>query len=156
MSFQQEAELDFPFPPHIVLSSDANFIEDDESDSSETHSSARSQDEESLLDARRAWGEVEGVTRKVGRFLIQRELEGLKRKADEVSRKFEVQHHSAKRRKVSQPSEVKEIEMLEKEGLVQRMERMRRLKSIFQTLNDAHTMLANEMKGMIENVRDEE
>mmetsp|Transcript_103 Transcript_103/g.150 ORF Transcript_103/g.150 Transcript_103/m.150 type:complete len:168 (+) Transcript_103:103-606(+) len=149
-------QLELFLPVHESLSNKTNFIEDD--DSSESAESDRlSQEEQRLHEAKQAWENIGGATRKVGRFLIHRELEALKRKAEEVTERYAHQQTEQssrnKRRKVSHPlnsQESEEIKLLQKEGLVRRMERMRRLKAVFQTLNDAHFLLAQEMQGMIE------
>lgn len=124
-----------------------------------------------LEDALEAWKEINSLVRNIGRSLLAREVAGLKRSADNITQRcgqpappseHEAHHDgpacspsspASKRRRVSGFEEIQEarsaIQENEKEILMKRMARMRRMNKILVNLNSTHGQLESEIRGMI-------
>ena len=152
-------------PQIFFESDDFNVIEDDDDCEKREYLAP---DDHTLNDALEAWHEINSLVRRIGRSLIKREVVAIKRSAEEISQRctvqnphltslddenqsFETDVSSIKRRRISGfdngASEIVKSE--EKEALIQRMERMKRLHAVLLSLNNSHGLLEQEIRAMI-------
>ena len=150
----------------VFQSDDFHVIEDDDDcDKNEDLAS----DDYNLNDALEAWHEINALVRRIGRSLIKREVVAIKRSAQEMCQRCTVQSpllasqedenqsldmeiSSIKRRRISGfencASDIVKSE--EKQALIKRMERMKRLHAVLVSLNNSHGLLEQEIQTMID------
>jgi hypothetical protein len=144
---------------------DFHVIENDDSEKNEDLAS----DDHSLNDALEAWQEISALVSRIGRSLIKREVVAIKRSAEEISQRCNVQFphlalqedenrpserdlSSIKRRRVSgyENCTLDIVKTEEKEALIKRMERMKRVNAVLFSLNNSHGLLEQEIRIMID------
>jgi hypothetical protein len=152
----------------ILIAREVHVIEDDldEMDKSNVPSSNNSEQDHGLEDAILAWKEVSSLVRKIGRYIIKREVSLLKLSAQVITQRVEaagISRHGdsestseppCKRRRVSAASvgeqDFEERFRGEKYALKKRILRLKRVHAILGNVRQAHHLLDHEIREMIQ------